>query len=118
MKHYITNWWQSLQMQMEGLPSWFIDAALYALLGLLVGFLAKNLGKFFLYATIGIILGLAALQYAQLITVHTALIKHILGVSHINSVTEALELSVTYVRVHIIACIAAAIGFFAGWRLS
>jgi uncharacterized membrane protein (Fun14 family) len=117
MKHYVMSWWHILQEKLAAYPPWVGEVALFGGSGLIIGFFAKSIGRFILYSFIGAIIALWCLDYLEVVTVHTQVIKNFLGIGTANTIDDVLRLLILWIREHVIGAIAFIIGFLLGWRI-
>lgn len=118
MQDVMITWWTRAQLKLKGYPEWAVQLALCSVGGLVAGFIAKNIGRFLIYAAIGVIISLWFLDYFSLIVVNTKQIKILLGVGSAQTLDEALRMYMSFIKVNIVGVAAAVLGFLIGWRLS
>ncbi len=101
----------------SSLPTYVSDILIFGPLGMLFGFLAKIMGRYFVFAVlVAIIAGWVAVHYG-VITFDEEKLKALLGLSPTITFSDVIAMLFMWMKEHVAACIAMIIGFIIGWKL-
>ena len=108
----------SLKESFNQPASWYIEVAGFLIAGFISGFLIKHAGKTFFLLLLGAALALWALDFFQIITIHMTVLKSLLGLSAETTMQQLFEMKVTWIKSHVIECLAAIFGFILAWKFA
>jgi uncharacterized membrane protein (Fun14 family) len=116
----LENWWHSLVIKFNSFDrstEWFIEVGFYALGGLIVGFLLKHYARLVFFAlllTIGLI---ALLDHYAIVTINYDYLAIFSSLSSKISLSQIIDLCVSWLGNHIAQTVAACLGLFIAWEL-
>jgi uncharacterized membrane protein (Fun14 family) len=87
------------------------------LVGISVGFVAKNFGRIIAYGIVGLTFLLLVLSYYGMITINYPILKEMAGMPAKGTLEDLIRLYSDLARLHIVGLSSGAIGFFIGWRV-
>lgn len=111
------SWWNKITSYFQGYPQWLVEGGFALIIGLFVGFIAKNFGKALVYAFIVLVIASYVMNYLGLVDFHYDKIKALFGITEIPAMDVAIANLWQWMKEHVALCIGAGLGFVLGWRL-
>ncbi|HVW98971.1 MAG TPA: FUN14 domain-containing protein [Candidatus Babeliaceae bacterium] len=111
------QWFEAIRSKLQGYPEWAVEVGTYGVIGLLLGFVAKNFGKSLIMVILAASVMLWALSALNLITVDVSQLKGYLGLSSVANLDEGIRLVIDWFKAHSRASMALVVGLFLGWVL-
>lgn len=101
----------------SGLPTYASDILMFGPLGMLFGFLAKVMGRYFVFALlVALIAAWVAIHYG-VITFDEEKLKALLGMSPSITFSDVMNMLFAWMKEHVAGCVAMIVGFIIGWKL-
>lgn len=116
MKQFFQNIWTKISTSLQSYPSWTVEAGVGILVGLIVGFLTRTLGRYFVIALVTLGVVGFVLHYMGVITIHTMPLMRAMGVNRIPPVGDLVGSVANWIQEHLVATVALIIGFIIGWK--
>ncbi len=95
---------------------YYVEIAGYMIAGFILGFLIKYGGRLFFLLFLGALMALWALDYFNMVTIHYAVLKEVLGVSQDMTMADFLTQASTWIRGHLIESLSVFFGFILAWK--
>lgn len=112
----VDQWLQAIKNRLSDYPEWIVEAGVSGLVGLIIGFIARNFGRLFLLFIVCAIITVFILEQTHIIAVKAPGLRALLSDPD-GTVVAWVNGIVTFARDHIFVTIALIIGFLFGWRL-
>jgi uncharacterized membrane protein (Fun14 family) len=101
----------------SGLPTYASDILIFGPLGMLFGFLAKIMGRYFVFAVLVAIIAAWVAMYYGVITFDVEKLKALLGMSPTITFSDVMGMLFAWMKEHVVGCISMIIGFIIGWKI-
>lgn len=113
--NHAESMWAKVQAFFVDYPSWVPEVVVAVFCGIIIGFVARLLGKYFLVGMLlMIVLGVALHEAGYIsITLHKEAIEQLIGVSQVPSMTVVKPM----IWNHVATVAAGVLSFILGWRL-
>lgn len=100
-----------------GLPTYISDILIFGPLGMLFGFLAKIMGRYFIFAVLVALIAAWVAMHYGVITFDPEKLKAVLGMSPTITFSDVMSMIFAWMKEHSIGCLSMIIGFIIGWKL-
>lgn len=121
IKNKFHEWYEILAAKIKSFDKpadFFIAIGLYFLAGFLLGLFIKYFGKLVFLAGIITFALVYGLQYLGVITIHFTSLSDMLGLTDPLTLQDILSVITSWVKLHVIQTIAAAVGLFVAWEFA
>lgn len=113
----LSELWEKIRTAFAGYPDWVSEGVVAAFLGLVIGFLARILGRLVLMTLVTAVLIGFGLHYFGIISFHIQPLLKFLGLTQWPGFSELLSSFFTACKAHLMACVTLILGFILGWQL-
>jgi uncharacterized membrane protein (Fun14 family) len=107
-------WWASTVAS----QNWVVQMGMWALLGFIIGFIIKYLGKPLFWLLVGVLLTLVLLQTLHVAVIDYRPIVQALGFAPEATLNDLGQALMQWITVHKGESLALGIGFLVGWQLT
>ena len=111
------SWYELLSKQFKGYPAWAVELGIFGFVFLIIGFLAKSFGKFFVLALLLAAALLAGAYYFDAAPELLSQLKDFFGLHDMQMLGDIPPMFMAWARLHLMACAGAAAGFIVGFIL-
>lgn len=112
----ISEMWQQLKDWGSNYPAWVVELGAGLFVGLVLGFLARLLGKYAFITFCSLVILLFGLHYWGVITFQTLPLTKLFGLDEFPTFSQMSEMLWTWLSTHFVAWIALILGFMVGWK--
>ena len=113
----VTSFFESIVEKIHEAPSYMQDVVFFAPVGLLVGFLCKNFGRFVLITVLIVAAVICVSSYFNIIMIDIARMKAMFGLQEVASWADFQDYVLQWVYEHSIGCVVFVIACVIGWKL-
>lgn len=110
------QWMQAIKSRLHDYPEWVVEAGVSGLVGLIIGFVARNFGRFLVLFIICAVITVFMLEQTNIIAVKAPGLRALLSDPD-GTVVAWFNGIITFARDRIFVTIALIVGFLFGWRL-
>jgi uncharacterized membrane protein (Fun14 family) len=114
----VLQWFENLKGRFSAYPPYVFDMAFFGFAGLIAGVLLKNFGRVLLLSLILIGGFLWFADHFNLVVIKQLELQEFLGFDIFTTIQESATTLPRWIQEHTTAALAAAVGFFIGWKLS
>ena len=105
---------ESIKAYLMDYNSWLPELVIYSAIGFFAGFLLRNFGRIIVSVLAVVLVTLIVLQYTGMMTTS---LPDMLGLSHISSVQEGIDMVILWAKTHVAGLIGLLLGLSLGLRL-
>ncbi len=98
--------------------NWYVELAGFLIAGFVFGFLIKHGGRFFFWLVLGAALALWALELLHIISIDYSVLKALFGLSADMSLADVFNGWISWIKSHMIECLAGLFGFVLAWKFA